>query len=586
MDLKKFYRYKKLGKTQEITNKSKELWMYTRVSSKEQTKKKYSIEGQISSIRDYANRNGYIITREHGGTYESAKGDLTRKEFKQLLDSVKKAKQKPYAIAIKFISRFSRSGGGAIGLVEELVNIVGVHLIETSTGLTTEDEKDRLEIYDKLLDSRRENMVRLERTLPAMKEFLEDGFWLGKPPRGYTMYGERVSNFNNRIQGQKVVINEDGRLLQKAWQWKSEGMSDADIRYKLLDKFHFKISKQNLSAMWRRPFYVGVSTNAMLEAPVKGRWPALISMDIWDQVQRRLDGAKRKSGYEKAPICEDRPLTGFIYCSECGAPITSYIAKKKKVHYYKCQHGKGGNMNAYTTPRSLKPGVNDSFIEFLTAFNLNDRNRRLLRAQIERLTQEHHQEKEKSVKALDKQLERLQQKLEKVNEKFLLSDSVDEVAYNKIKRKLEGEIREIEEQIEMTPENLSNQANLVDRALNFCQNISDNWASGDVHQKLKIQKALFPEGLIINPETRQYRTKKMNSLISVISDIAKDNKGSENKKATRKGGLSSTSSGNWTRTSDLRVMSPTSYLLLYPAILDGKYKTEKRILPNFFKINY
>ncbi len=26
------------------------------------------------------------------------------------------------------------------------------------------------------------------------------------------------------------------------------------------------------------------------------------------------------------------------------------------------------------------------------------------------------------------------------------------------------------------------------------------------------------------------------------------------------------SSGNWTRTSDLRVMSPTSYLLLYPAL--------------------
>ena len=29
-------------------------------------------------------------------------------------------------------------------------------------------------------------------------------------------------------------------------------------------------------------------------------------------------------------------------------------------------------------------------------------------------------------------------------------------------------------------------------------------------------------------------------------------------------------SGNWTRTSDLRVMSPTSYLLLYPAISDCK----------------
>ena len=33
------------------------------------------------------------------------------------------------------------------------------------------------------------------------------------------------------------------------------------------------------------------------------------------------------------------------------------------------------------------------------------------------------------------------------------------------------------------------------------------------------------------------------------------------------------SSGNWTRTSDLRVMSPTSYLLLYPAIYRCKGTT-------------
>ena len=32
------------------------------------------------------------------------------------------------------------------------------------------------------------------------------------------------------------------------------------------------------------------------------------------------------------------------------------------------------------------------------------------------------------------------------------------------------------------------------------------------------------------------------------------------------GGLACSSSGDWTRTSDLRVMSPTSYLLLYPAV--------------------
>lgn len=47
-----------------------------------------------------------------------------------------------------------------------------------------------------------------------------------------------------------------------------------------------------------------------------------------------------------------------------------------------------------------------------------------------------------------------------MNEKFLLSDSADEVAYNKIKSKLEGEIREIEEQMEITPENYRTRGNL------------------------------------------------------------------------------------------------------------------------------
>jgi hypothetical protein len=40
-------------------------------------------------------------------------------------------------------------------------------------------------------------------------------------------------------------------------------------------------------------------------------------------------------------------------------------------------------------------------------------------------------------------------------------------------------------------------------------------------------------------------------------------------------------SGNWTRTSDLRVMSPTSYLLLYPAISTAKiqyYLSENQAL--------
>lgn len=44
------------------------------------------------------------------------------------------------------------------------------------------------------------------------------------------------------------------------------------------------------------------------------------------------------------------------------------------------------------------------------------------------------------------------------------------------------------------------------------------------------------------------------------------------------------SSGDWTRTSDLRVMSPTSYLLLYPAIWTAKVQPFLNNLQVFIQI--
>ncbi|UJH90926.1 hypothetical protein LZ575_19900 [Antarcticibacterium sp. 1MA-6-2] len=45
MNLKKFNKFKKTGKAQVVT-RNKDLWMYTRVSSKEQTKKSIALKGK------------------------------------------------------------------------------------------------------------------------------------------------------------------------------------------------------------------------------------------------------------------------------------------------------------------------------------------------------------------------------------------------------------------------------------------------------------------------------------------------------------------------------------------------------------
>ena len=71
---------------------SKNVVVYTRVSSKEQADKNLSLETQKKAIEEYAIRNGLTISAYFGGTYESAKTD-GRKEFSSMLEFIKRNKR-------------------------------------------------------------------------------------------------------------------------------------------------------------------------------------------------------------------------------------------------------------------------------------------------------------------------------------------------------------------------------------------------------------------------------------------------------------------------------------------------------------
>ena len=107
MSLNKFKKFQK-DKTIQVLNNI-ELWGYTRVSSKDQFSN-YSLDEQKADITRLAKEKHFEITKMLGGSYESASGDFTRKEFNKLIDEVRRAKKKPYAIAIRTINRFSRTG--------------------------------------------------------------------------------------------------------------------------------------------------------------------------------------------------------------------------------------------------------------------------------------------------------------------------------------------------------------------------------------------------------------------------------------------------------------------------------------------
>ena len=109
----------------------------------------------------------------------------------------------------------------------------------------------------KLINAREENITRLEHTMPGLKSFLKAGNWLGIAPLGYEHCGTRVRDFNKRSVEQVIRLDETGKKLKLAWQWKLEGDTDVQIIRKL-DRLGVRMTPQRISAMWRNLFYCGL----------------------------------------------------------------------------------------------------------------------------------------------------------------------------------------------------------------------------------------------------------------------------------------------------------------------------------------
>ena len=511
---------------------------YTRVNSKKQ-QDNYSLDEQERDLRAYAKDNNYDLDDEIiGGTYESASGDFSRTEFPRLLDIVKKSKNKPFAIAIKFINRFSRSGAGAITIVYELVEKMDVHLIETSTGLCTANMKDKMLIYHKLLQAQEENQDRLEKTIPGLKAFLENGNWLGVAPFGYTTYGTKVKDYTLIRGEQSIIINEKGKVLKEAWQWKLQGERDFVIIQMMAER-GVKITKQKLSNIWRNPFYAGVLINKLIDAPVNGRWEPMVSNQDFLKVNNLIK-PKEQVKYDVGSFSNQRPLARFLICKQCGRPLTGYEVKSKGVHYYKCNTNTcvGVSYNANTTRKSSTEGLNDSFNELLSKIELRPEFIEPLKMQVVKMFDYLNGETKESYKSFISKNKELMMKLEQLEEKYLFGGYDDTEKYNTFKSNFKDEIQKNNQKIAELENKLSNHSEYLDFAISASQNLSKYWASNDYPVKDRIQRTVFPSGLVINPQNRAYLTNNMNELFVLISSISADTEGVENEKASISAGLS------------------------------------------------
>ncbi len=516
----------------------KEGWGYERVSSKNQFDNNKSIENQKATNARYAKDNGITISKVFGGTYESASGDFTRKEFMRLINEVKRSRKRPKYILIYIVSRFSRSGGNAISLANMLIEDLGVHLVETSSGLNTETEIGKILIYQKLLEAKKENLERLKSTIPGMKAAMMEGKWLGAVPRGYTKYGPNVTDDKRFAAKTKIEVNEEGELLKKAWEWKLQGEKDYIIRQKL-ENLGLKITPGAIYKIWRKPFYAGIIVHNILDEPIKGNWEALVSPKDFITINERLAENKRQgSGYEKTIIDDPRPLSGHLICGSCKSPMYGYEKRKKKkdgkinrMHYYKCYSCGEIHVNANSSKFSSSKvaGLHDQFRSILSVHKIDVKYIEPVSIVLLSLIKQKDAEIEKDVPVLKKRITVLNSELKTIRKNWALG-KIDPGTYDELRDEYAQEISSLEKQLPKSTVPYANLQKMILKVVTIFSKLDIVWDTVDSIQKKDLQKALFPKGLVVQAENRQLRTLSSSHLMLTMMSFSDSYK--RNKKGT------------------------------------------------------
>jgi len=309
--------------------------IYTRVSSAEQ-EDNTSLGSQKKYCDNFAGKKGLNIVGYFGGTYESAKTD-DRKEFGKLLNFVKRSKNISYIIVYSY-ERFSRSGMNGAQIADDLLKKYGVITLAVTQELDPTTPAGSFQQKILFLFGQMDNELRRDKVVTGMQEMLLNGYWVWATPRGYEDLNK------GKASERKIVINEEGKKLRKAFEWKAhKNMSNVEIS-KQLKNIGVNISDKRLTGLFTNPFYCGLITSKMIPGQIfQGHHEPLVSKKLFLLVNQ-IRQENRVHGFVKNKDDENLPLKVFTKCDKCKSSLTGYLVKKKGLYYYKCNK-KGCKVN-------------------------------------------------------------------------------------------------------------------------------------------------------------------------------------------------------------------------------------------------
>jgi site-specific DNA recombinase len=496
--------------------------LYVRVSTDEQADKGFSLQHQEERLRNYCELQNILVVGFFREDY-SAKS-FERPEFSKLLERLKKEKKiADYLLFLKW-DRFSRNAGDAYGMINTL-NRLGIEpqAIEQPLDLNIPENKIMLAFY--LAAPEVENDRRALNTIAGMRRAKKEGRWVGCAPIGY-------KNARNERNLPIVVQSEKAPLVKWVFEEISLGISSAEsIRVEAM-KRGLGCTKGNYYVFIRNPFYCGKiylpAYKDEDEQVVKGIHEPIISEELFEEVQRVMDG-KRRNWPTKQNAREEFPLRGHLICPRCGNKLTGSSSKGNggKYFYYHCNPKCGERFKAEE--------ANELFAKKLKEITFNEVSLGVLERFSYSLFQNGGLGAQEEIEKLKTEIERNKERLSNAQE-MLLDKTLDPTDFKAIKSRYETTVYELEKRLR----NISQEGNELDDYIRygrvFFRSMDQFYQEGTLSVKQQLVGSMFPEKLIF--ENKTYRTIKENPLIPLTCRPDNGFRGSKNKKTGKNAGLS------------------------------------------------
>ena len=350
--------------------------LYARVSSDRQDVD-LSVAAQLRALRDYAQKNGYVVVREYVDEAESGR-IADRPEFRKMIDAAAKTSAPFQEILVWKFSRFTRKREHAVAFKSMLrrkgVRVVSIteHADDTPTGKLMEA------IIESIDEFYSENLA--QEVTRGMRESASRGFWVSSyAPFGY-----------NRVMVQDGVKKrptlepdpDASRIVKRIFDMAETGNGMVSITSTLNDEGIASPrgrlwGKTSVHAILTNEAYTGTlvwGVNAKDNAEpvrVEKAFPAIISKAQFGRVSKLMRSRAPKRAHPRR-VGSTYLLSGLVKCKVCNRALSGQDAKSGKFAYYVCQSIMKRGKDACHTPRLNARRFEEMVVEKIRSSILTD----------------------------------------------------------------------------------------------------------------------------------------------------------------------------------------------------------------------